>query len=337
MDELHKMGFKVMVWLCPFVSPDQAVIVREIMKGKGFLMQKTINKPTWEKATDPSIIPWWNGYSALLDFTNPAAVKWFNDQLDRLVKDYGMDGFKLDAGDMDFYPDDALSMVPATPNRQCELYAQFGLRFPLNEYRACWKMAGQPIVQRLHDKNHNWEDVQKLIPHMLTEGLAGYTFSCPDLIGGGDYVSFLDLKTFDQDLVVRSAQIHALMPMMQFSVAPWRILDKEHLDAVKQAVKTREKFTPTILELARKSAKTGEPIISSLEYFFPNQGFETVKDQFMLGPGILVAPVDKKETSRNVVLPKGSWLGDDGKKYKGGKSYQIEVPINRLPFFTITK
>ncbi|NJK96084.1 MAG: hypothetical protein HC905_15295 [Bacteroidales bacterium] len=40
MDELHKMGFKVMLWMCPFVSADQAVIVREIMKGKGFLLQK---------------------------------------------------------------------------------------------------------------------------------------------------------------------------------------------------------------------------------------------------------------------------------------------------------
>jgi len=54
------------------------------------------------------------------------------------------------------------------------------------------------------------------------------------MIGGGNWVSFLDNKTMDQDLVVRSAQIHALMPMMQFSVAPWRILDPGHLDAVKK-------------------------------------------------------------------------------------------------------
>jgi len=334
MDELHRMGFKVMVWVCPFVSADQALVVREVMKGKGFLMQKTEEGTTWEKATDPAIIPWWNGYSALLDFTNPSAVDWFNGELDRVVKEYGMDGFKLDAGDMQFYPADALGMLQATPNKHCELYAQFGLRFPLNEYRACWKMAGLPLAQRLHDKNHNWEDVQKLIPHMITEGLAGYTFSCPDLIGGGDYVSFLDLKSYDQDLVVRSAQIHALMPMMQFSVAPWRILDAEHMAAVKAAVKIREKFTPVILELAQHSAKTGDPIISSLEYYFPNEGLEMVNDQFMLGETILVAPVDKKETSRKVLLPKGKWLSDDGKAYKGGANYTIEVPIKRLPYFT---
>ncbi|MBS0001080.1 MAG: hypothetical protein KFF73_19000, partial [Cyclobacteriaceae bacterium] len=87
MDELHKMGFKVMLWICPFVSADQALVLREIMKEKGFLMQKTKETPTWETARDPAIIRWWNGYSALLDFTNPAAVDWFNKELDRLVEE----------------------------------------------------------------------------------------------------------------------------------------------------------------------------------------------------------------------------------------------------------
>lgn len=337
MDELHRMGFKVMLWVCPFVSADQAVVMRQIMKNKGFLMQKKDASTTWQNAKDPAIIKWWNGYSALLDFTNPAAVEWFNQELDRLVRDFGVDGFKLDAGDMQFYPSDALSMKPATPNRHCELYAQFGLRFPLNEYRACWKMAGQPLAQRLHDKNHNWSDVQKLIPHMLVEGLAGYTFSCPDLIGGGNYVSFLDLKTFDQDMVVRSAQIHALMPMMQFSVAPWRILDAEHLSAVKKATTIRTKYTPLIMELATKSAKTGEPIVSSLEYRFPGQGFETITDQFMLGDQVMVAPVCTKSGTRQVVLPKGLWIDDSGKQWKGGQTITIEVPIDRIPVFSMKK
>ena len=336
-DQLHQMGFKVMLWICPFVSADQALIVREIMKDKGFLMQPKSNNPSWEKATDPAMISWWNGYSALLDFTNPAAVKWFGVQLQQLANNYGVDGFKFDAGDMDFYPAEALAMVQSTPNRQCELYAQFGLLYPLNEYRACWKMGGQPLVQRLRDKSHNWADVGNLIPLMLTEGLSGYTFSCPDMIGGGEYTSFLNLQTLDQNLVVRSAQIHALMPMMQFSVTPWRILDAAHLDAVKKAVKTREKFTSLILELAAKSAKTGEPIVSSMEYRFPNQGFEKVNDQFMLGETMLVAPVYQNTASRNVILPKGKWISDEGKAYKGGKTYPLEVPIDRIPYFVQSK
>ena len=172
------------------------------------------------------MIRWWNGVSAVLDFSNPVAVNWFNKQLERLTKDYGVDGFKFDAGDMCYYPDNALSKGNYSANKHCESYAQFGLKYPLNEYRACWKMGNQPLAQRLHDKGHSWDDLQKLIPQMVLEGLSGYPFSCPDMIGGGLLSTFQDNSKINQELVVRSAQCHALMPMMQFSVAPWRVLNE---------------------------------------------------------------------------------------------------------------
>jgi len=84
--------------------------------------------------------------------------------------------------------------------------------------------------------------------------------------------------------------------VMQFSVAPWRVLDAGHLNAVHQAVQTRAKLTPLIFDLARESGVTGTPIISPLEYVFPNQGFEGVLDPFMLGDAILVAPMDHPPT-----------------------------------------
>lgn len=331
--QLHQMGFKVMLWVCPFVSPDQTVIYNELKNGKAFLLEKTKPEDTWQTAKNPIMIRWWDGVSAELDFSNPLAVKWFNNQLDRLVKDYNIDGFKFDAADCQFYPSNALSKENITPNRHSELYTQFGLRFPLNEYRACWKMGGQPLVQRLHDKDHSWKDLQMLIPDMIVEGLVGYTFSCPDMIGGGLLSAFEDNTKFNQDLVVRSAQCHALMPMMQFSVAPWRILDKEHLEAVKKTVECRQKFVPLILKLAKESAKTGEPILKNLEYVFPNQGFAEIVDQFMLGNDLLVAPMVGPGNERNVILPKGKWKADDGKVYKGGESVVIGVPLNRLPYF----
>jgi alpha-glucosidase len=126
--------------------------------------------------------------------------------------------------------------------------------------------------------------------------------------------------------------------MMQFSVAPWRILSKEQLDAVKKAVALREKFTPLIMKLAREAAKTGEPILKSMEYAFPNQGFAEIKDQFLLGDQLLVAPMlEKGKTERTVLLPKGKWLADDGKLYKGGKSYLITIPLDRLAHFELVK
>lgn len=173
---------------------------------------------------------------------------------------------------------------------------------------------------------------------MLNTGLIGYTFSCPDMIGGGEYKSFIDNPEMDQELIVRSAQIHALMPMMQFSVGPWRILDRQHLDAVKKAVDIREKITPKIVELARQSAITGEPIVNYMEYSFPGMGYENIMDQFVLGNDLLVAPVvEKGKTQRNVMLPKGKWIADDGKSYKGGKNYLIDVPLDRVPYFLLQK
>jgi alpha-glucosidase len=155
---------------------------------------------------------------------------------------------------------------------------------------------------------------------MLTGGLIGYTFSCPDMIGGGNWVSFLDSSVFDPELVVRSAQIHALMPMMQFSAAPWRILNKQYLEAVKKAVEIRSKFTPLILELAGESALTGAPIVRSMEYCFPECGYELIHDQFMIGNRMLVAPVTEKgKFERKVILPAGKWIDDTGKTYKGGE------------------
>jgi len=333
-DQLHAMGFKVMLWICPFVSADQSVLYHKLESQKAFVLEKTKADDTWETAQNPAMIHWWNGVSAVLDFSNPVAVEWFNTQLNGLVKDYKIDGFKFDAGDMMFYPENTLSKKGFTANDHCESYAQFGLKFPLNEYRACWKMAGQPLAQRLHDKEHTWVDLQHLIPDMVIEGLSGYTFSCPDMIGGGMLTTFEDSTKIIQELIVRSAQCHALMPMMQFSVAPWRILDKNNFNAVKKAVEIRKQFTPFIMKLARASAKTGEPILTNLEFYFPGQGFEKIINQFMLGPTIMVAPMLEAGTSRKVIFPKGKWLGDDGKKYTGGKDYTIEVPIDRLPYFS---
>jgi alpha-glucosidase len=197
-----------------------------------------------------------------------------------------------------------------------------------------WKMGGQPLVERLRDKDHSWSDLRKLIPNMLLAGLMGYPFACPDMIGGGECKSFQAGSTIDQELVVRSAQCHALMPMMQFSVAPWRVLDEAHLKAVLKAVKVREKHKSYILGLARQSALSGEPAMRSLEYVFPHQGYERINDQFLLGDRILVAPVLEKGAShRAVILPPGAWRGFNGKRYAGPGRVALPVGVDELCYF----
>jgi alpha-glucosidase len=324
---LHADGFKVMLWICPFVNTNSEAYPK--LAERRLLLKS--------KSGTPAPIKWWNGESALLDFTNPEAVEWFQSRLDYLRSTYDVDGFKFDAGDSSFYQG-AIAARPVSPNTHSELYGKIGLQYPLNEYRAMWKMGGQPLVERLRDKDHSWTDLRKLIPNMLLAGLMGYPFSCPDMIGGGEYKSFQANSTIDQELVVRSAQCHALMPMMQFSVAPWRVLDGTHLRAVLKAVAVREVHKSYILSLARQSALTGEPVVRSMEYVFPHQGYERVNDQFVLGDRILVSPVlEKNARQREVILPKGSWKGFDGKRYVGPAKVSLPVPDDELCYFERTE
>ncbi|MEO7121333.1 MAG: glycoside hydrolase family 31 protein, partial [Ginsengibacter sp.] len=172
--QLHQKGFKVMVWICPFISPDSKEF-RELFAKKYLLHNNEGNEKTrWKDAEAPLLIHWWNGYSACLDLTNDKAKEWLLNKLHFLQKEYGVDGFKLDAGDPYFYDNkNLLSYKKVSPNDQCEEWAKIGLAFPLNEYRAMWKMGGQPLVQRLADKSHTWSDLQKLIPNTIVQQLLG--------------------------------------------------------------------------------------------------------------------------------------------------------------------
>lgn len=334
-DKLHKMGFKVMLWICPFVSPDSEIFRKLAREGMLILDRERTHEVNWTNTQEnAAIIRWWNGASACLDLSNPKTQKWFKDRLDYLIQEYGVDGFKFDAGDARFYRDNIVSFKDGIPNEHSTYFAEIGLEYPLNEYRASWKMAGLPLAQRLRDKRHLWEDLRKLIPDQMSQSVMGYAYTCPDMIGGGEYGSFRELSTIDEELIVRSAQVHALMPMMQFSVAPWRILSSENQEICLQMAKLHEKMGDHILDLAHQAAKSGEPIVKPMELAFPGNGYETIIDQFVLGDDIIVTPVLEKESrSRTVILPKGRWKDENGKIYKGNREIKIEVPLKRLPYF----
>jgi len=117
-------------------------------------------------------------------------------------------------------------------------------------------------------------------------------------------------------------------------VAPWRVLSKEYFNICKNMAILHFNMGNEILDLAKNCAMTGEPMIRNLEYEFPGKGYEGIKDQFLLGGKIMIAPVIKKgQRSREVVFPEGRWQGDDGSTVDGPKKLKLEVPLERLPWF----
>ena len=88
-----KMGFKTMLWVSPFVSPDSGEFKK--LRKLGLLLKR-------KSSDEPGILRWWGSYSAAYDLTNPESNRYFYGELKKMQKEYSLDGFKFDAGDVNF-------------------------------------------------------------------------------------------------------------------------------------------------------------------------------------------------------------------------------------------
>lgn len=55
--------------------------------------------------------------------------------------------------------------------------------------------------------------------------------------------------------------------------------------------------------------------------------------EYLLGDKYLVAPMVTPGVKRTVNLPKGKWRDEKGKVFKGPKTIDVDVPLNRLPYY----
>lgn len=106
-----------------------------------------------------AIMSWWNGYSAMLDFCNPADYEYLDNQLKKLVENYGIDGFKFDGGSVDEYQCCVNGSVDDTVTPQARNYAwnEFGADLFTMSLRIRIIAAEKSTVQRLCDKHHKWD------------------------------------------------------------------------------------------------------------------------------------------------------------------------------------
>ncbi len=339
--ELHALGFVVMLWIVPYVTAD----------GRDFCFAENDGANPGESKKllrnddgSASIVRWWNGYSATYNLTKKADRDFLGGILRKLMADYGVDGFKFDGGDMvSLLPENVVNGRQSgySPEELNRAWNDFGLEFEFHEYKDTFGGGGKPSIQRLCDRNHEWQGngIDSMIPAALMQGLIGHPFICPDMIGGGEFHANYDPNfRIDEELFVRMAQVSALFPMMQFSWAPWRVLSKNGQKLCKAAADLHARYSGYIVENVKTSAKTGEPIVRHLAYQYPGCGYEKISDEFMLGDKILVAPVTEKGvTKRKVVLPEGKWLYLGETEYAGGVTAEVDAPIGVLPYFVAAK
>ncbi len=325
-DELHRMGFRVTLWVHPFVAPESRTFADH--GARGWLLR--------DRSGNVGLINWWNGVSAVRDFTRPEAAAAFREQLQALQRQTGLDGFKFDGGDEHLVPQDLQAAVDITPFQYADIYnREAAAHFDWNETRVGVYSQPLGVVMRLIDKHSVWSNengLGALIPEGVTNSLRGYPYLMPDMVGGNQY----DDDRIDAELLVRWAQASALFPFFQYSVGPWHY-GAEAVRLCREASRLHERFTPYVYALAEQARRTGEPILRPLWYNAPQEA-ETLEitDQFMLGEDVVVAPVlAKGARTRDVYLPEGAWRDETtGKRVEGGRWLRgYAAPLDVLPLF----
>jgi myogenesis-regulating glycosidase len=218
--------------------------------------------------------------AAHLDFTNPSALSLFRQRLEFIQENFGIDTFKFDAGETNYYPVDPVlrgdnSLSPNHLARPyLELAATFGNKV---EVRNGWGTQHLPIFLRMLDFDSRWTEqngLKSLIPTLLQSNFNGYVFVLPDMIGGNEYGN----DKLTKELFIRWLQASVFMPSLQFSVVPWQF-DKETIDISKRYTKLHEQYSDLIMERFALGVSDGHPVNPPIWWLDPeDKEAQTVAD-----------------------------------------------------------
>jgi alpha-glucosidase (family GH31 glycosyl hydrolase) len=303
-DAIHALGTKFGLWVTLWINLDADNY--QVAKQNGYLLKSK------DDPSQPCKVSWWNGTAGIVDLANPAARKWYVDQLHGLQQKYDVDGFKFDTR---FFDE---SCAPYTPDLTMADYQKLGAdmadEFDLQGMgiRTHWTGAQRHgFVTRQVDKSTDWTSLNAAVAQNLALSTVGYPFVTTDMIGGS-LAGFPPTK----QVLVRWAQAAALMPLMYSSTSPLgvsnfagsRTYDDETVQLYRDAVALHQKLAPYIEKQVDRAVATGEPIMKPLFFDFPqDRASYDIDDEWLLGDDVLAAPILADATQRDVHLPAGTW------------------------------
>lgn len=359
-DELHEMGIETMVSIWPQV--DWRSENYEEMKQQGLLVK--INS-----GIDVQMI--FHGNNVFMDATNPRTRKYVWDKCKKNYADLGIHTFWLDEAEPEFSGYDfenyryhagtVLEVGNIYPREYARLFyegqQESGQKEVVNLIRCAW--AGSQRYGALvwsGDIMSNYEDFRKQICAGIHMGLAGIPWWTTDI--GGFHGGVTEDEDF-RELLVRWFQFGTFCPVMRIhgcrqpgqtiinkagEVREWTGVDNEVWSFGEKAypilvrfIQIREMMRDYTRSLMLEAHEKGTPIMRALFYEFPQDKIcWDIKDAYMYGPDILVAPIcHEHQTCRSVYLPEGAWWvhAHTGERYEGGQWYEVEAPLDTLPVF----
>jgi len=98
---------------------------------------------------------------------------------------------------------------------------------------------------------------------------------------------------------------------------------------------TRENILNYTYNAAVAANQTGVPIMRAMPISFPDEpALAAVRDQYMFGNDLLVAPVITDDTMRTILFPSGIWTSLwDGKTVCGPAELKVEAPLDTIPVY----
>ena len=360
--DLRASGIRSILYLRSFVSNDVAGT-----EGPDTFDQ-AINRGlvATDASGDPFLLPspFPGAQAAVIDFTNPKAVKWWRERVWALL-DTGADGFMNDFGEqveggMKFHDGTPAGLMhnryPAlqarvtrqaidawekrNQGRKAFFFQRAGFAGSISSLR--WENAQFP-----GDEPVDWLPdacLPSIIPDMLNRAVMGAPGFSTDI---GGYSQFRKGQPFmpvaDDELFTRWAQAAAFMPFFRVhnsglsgAMMPWDY-PEETQAAWRETVALHNRSRPLMRRLWRQFVKTGVPMVRPM-YMAGGVGPKDPgnDDQWMVGENLLVAPVVVEgATSRRVRLPSGCWKREgSGPEMRGGRELTVPAPIDELPWFT---
>ncbi|MEW6040665.1 MAG: glycoside hydrolase family 31 protein, partial [Elusimicrobiota bacterium] len=345
-EELHKQGLKVILWVVPYWNKEQKTYNDAAQKG--YFAKDSGGGPYPKK-------DWFEG-CAVVDFTNPQAVKWWQE-LHRPLIDIGVDGFKTDGGEGVlpgmFFADgktgaEMRNLYPVLYNRTMYELVNPALSNNTSSLRSLrrksgvkesgflWARSGFAGSQRYPglwagDQGAEFMYLRSVIKAGQSAALSGISFWGNDIGGYWGKPS--------KELYIRWAQFGAFSPLMQFHGMephePWAY-DDETVEIYRYYAKLRMALLPYIYKCAKISSETGLPLIRPLVLEYPGDKNTYSQDyEYFFGDSILAAPVCEKGTlEREVYLPEGNWIDFwESASFSGKQKIIYKAGLDRIPLF----
>ena len=332
LQRLHQRGLKVCVWINPYIG-QRSRLFAEGTEG-GYFIKKT-NGDVWQ--TDL-----WQPGMAIVDFTNPAACRWYAGHLQRLA-DLGVDCFKTDFGERipvegvvyhdgsdpvgmhNFYPvlynQCVFGVLEKARGRgEATLFARStyasGQRFPLHWGGDCWSTP---------------EAMAETLRGGLSLALCGFGFWSHDI---GGFEGTGPAAVYKRWVAFGLLSSHSRLHGSSTYRVPWNY-DDEACDVVRFFTKLKCRLMPYLYGGAVTAHREGLPMLRAMLVEFPEDpAVDALDRQYLLGDALLVAPVFTEDGAVDYYLPAGRWTHLlTGEVQEGGRWYHAMHGFLSLPLF----